>query len=88
MKPLFADIVLQHQKLISLIRWPVLDIEKILTYHWHIIWGQVTVIMYIRSKEIREYSITADKYSEYRKFCSDIVKADKAQVVLIRKEQW
>jgi hypothetical protein len=45
-----------------------------------------SVIIYIRSKEIREYSIAANNYPEYRKFCVDIVKADKAQVVLVRKE--
>ncbi len=45
-----------------------------------------TAIIYLRSKEIREYSIPAKNYPEYRKFHGDIVKADKAQVVLVRKK--
>lgn len=46
-----------------------------------------TAILYIRSQEIRTYSIPAQNYAEYKKFLSDIVKADKAQVVLVRKNR-
>jgi hypothetical protein len=45
-----------------------------------------SAIVYERSLEIREYSIPAKKYIEYRTFFADIVKADKAQVVLVRKD--
>jgi hypothetical protein len=44
-----------------------------------------TAIVYTRSFEIREYSIPAKNYAEYRKFYSDVVKADRAQVVLVKK---
>jgi hypothetical protein len=44
-----------------------------------------TAIIYQRSMEIHDYSIPAEKYAEYRQFYSDIVKADRAQVVLVRK---
>jgi hypothetical protein len=47
-----------------------------------------TAIMYIRTKEIHEYSIPAKNYPEYRKFHTDIVKADKAQIVLVKKNPW
>jgi hypothetical protein len=56
-------------------------------YHSQTIAYGDTAIIYIRSKEIREYSIPAENYSEYRKFSADIVKADKAQVVLVRKNR-
>ncbi len=45
-----------------------------------------TALVYTRSLEIRVYSIPADHYAEYRKFFSDIVKADRAQVVLVKKK--
>jgi hypothetical protein len=45
-----------------------------------------TAVRYTRSLEIREYTIPANNYSEYRKFFADIVKADRAQVVLVRKQ--
>jgi hypothetical protein len=45
-----------------------------------------TAIVYTRSLELREYSIPAKNYAEYRKFFSDVVKADRAQVVLVRKK--
>jgi len=45
-----------------------------------------TAIVYTRSLELREYSIPAKNYTEYRKFFSDVVKADRAQVVLVWKK--
>lgn len=42
-------------------------------------------IVFTRSSTINKYSIPSNVYSEYRKFFSDIVKADKMQVVLIKK---
>jgi hypothetical protein len=56
-------------------------------YHSRTVAHGDTVIIYTRSKEIREYSIPAKNYTEYRKFSADIVKADKAQVVLVRKNR-
>jgi transglutaminase-like putative cysteine protease len=43
-------------------------------------------IIYTRYYEINDYEIPAELYSEYRKFVSDIVKADRAQVVLVVKK--
>jgi hypothetical protein len=45
-----------------------------------------TAIVYKRSMEIRDYSVPPEKYAEYRKLHADIVKADRAQVVLVRKD--
>lgn len=45
-----------------------------------------TILIYTRALEIREYSIPAEDYAKYRKFFSDIVKADRAQVVLVKKK--
>jgi hypothetical protein len=45
-----------------------------------------TAIVYTRSFELRDYSIPAKTYGEYRKFYTDVVKADRAQVVLVRKK--
>jgi hypothetical protein len=45
-----------------------------------------TAIIYTRILEVRDYSIPAANYAEYRKFFSDIVKADRAQVVLVKKK--
>ena len=44
-----------------------------------------TILIYTRSLEIKDYEIPAKNYQEYRKFFSDVVKADRAQVVLVRK---
>ncbi len=43
-----------------------------------------TKILYIRSLQIKKYSIPAKDYEEYRKFFSNIVEADRAQVVLVK----
>lgn len=43
-------------------------------------------ILYVRSLQIRKYSIPAKNYEEYRKFFSNIVEADRAQVVLVKKD--
>ena len=43
-------------------------------------------ILYTRSLQISNYSIPAKDYSEYRNFYADIVKADRAQIVLIKKK--
>ena len=42
-------------------------------------------LLYVRSLEIKNYSIPAENYDEYRKFFEDIVKADRVQVVLVKK---
>lgn len=42
-------------------------------------------LLYIRELEMEDYLIPAENYKEYRKFMADIVKADKTQVVLIRR---
>ena len=44
-----------------------------------------TAVVFTRRMEIKKYNIPAEEYSEYRKFFYDIVKADRAQVVLHRK---
>ena len=44
-----------------------------------------SIVVYTRSLQIHEYVIPADHYAEYRKFWSDVVSADRAQVVLVRK---
>lgn len=46
-----------------------------------------SLIVFTRELEISDYSIPASNYAEYRKFFSDIVKADRAQVVLVKKAQ-
>ena len=43
-------------------------------------------LVFKRSLKIDTYSIPAEQYSEYRDFFSKIVKADKAQVVLVKKQ--
>ena len=43
-------------------------------------------ILFIRSLEIKNYSIPAENYSEYQKFFSEVAKADKQQVVLVKNE--
>lgn len=40
---------------------------------------------YVRRLEIRERALPADQYEAYRQFIADVVKADNAQVVLVRK---
>lgn len=44
-----------------------------------------TAVRFIRSLEIHEYSIPSSGYEEYRKFFYDVVRADRAQVVLVKK---
>ena len=44
-----------------------------------------TTLIFTRSLEIHDYSVPAKNYKEYRKFFWDIVKADRAQVVLVKK---
>ncbi len=44
-----------------------------------------SVITYYRRTDFREYSIPASRYAEYRNFIADIVKADRAQVVLKKR---
>lgn len=45
-----------------------------------------TKILYVRSLQIKKYSIPAKNYEEYRKFFSNVVEADRAQVVLVKKD--
>lgn len=42
-------------------------------------------IIYTRSFEIKDYSLKAEEYPDYRKFYADVVKADRAMVVLVKK---
>ncbi len=42
-------------------------------------------ILYTRELKIDEYSIPAEKYSEYRSFFSEVVKSDKSQIVFVKK---
>ncbi len=42
-------------------------------------------LLFVRSLKIKNYSVPAEDYSEYQKFISETVKADKQQVVLIKK---
>jgi hypothetical protein len=44
-----------------------------------------TAIQFVRRLEVREYSIPASQYSEYRKFFYDVVRADRREVVLVKK---
>ncbi|MFO7446834.1 MAG: hypothetical protein R6W90_10740, partial [Ignavibacteriaceae bacterium] len=46
-----------------------------------------SVIIHVRKLEVKEYSVPAENYPEYRKFFSEVVKADKNQIVLIRKNK-
>ncbi|MGE5354309.1 MAG: DUF3857 domain-containing protein [Acidobacteriota bacterium] len=41
-------------------------------------------LIYTRSLEIKSYAIDAKYYAEYRKFISEVVKSDRAQVVLVK----
>lgn len=43
-----------------------------------------STLVYTRSLEIRNYSIDAKNYAEYRKFIAAVVKSDRAQVVLVK----
>jgi hypothetical protein len=43
------------------------------------------IIIYTRFYEINDYNIPASLYAEYRKFIADMVKADRAQVVLSKE---
>ena len=44
-----------------------------------------TAILYIRMTEMNMNSIPAERYQEYRTFVADIVKSDRAQIVLRKK---
>ncbi|MGE5497544.1 MAG: hypothetical protein ACM3Q2_05725, partial [Syntrophothermus sp.] len=44
-----------------------------------------TSLIYTRLIEIKDYSIPAEMYSEYRKFMSEVVKADRAQAVFVKE---
>ena len=46
-----------------------------------------TALVYRRTLEITKYEIPAASYGQYRQFFADIVKADRAQVVLVRKSR-
>ena len=43
-------------------------------------------LTFVRRLEIKDYSIPPEDYMDYRNFFSEIVKADRAQVVLARKK--
>jgi hypothetical protein len=42
-------------------------------------------ILYIRSLEIKDYQVPAENYNEYREFFAEVAKADRSQVVLVKK---
>jgi len=42
-------------------------------------------ILFVRQLKVKVYSIPAENYSEYKDFFSNVVKADRAQVVLVEK---
>ncbi|MFA6979200.1 MAG: DUF3857 domain-containing protein [Ignavibacteriaceae bacterium] len=42
-------------------------------------------IVFVRKIKINDYSIPAEKYTEYRNFFTNVVKADRAQVILIKR---
>ena len=44
-----------------------------------------TAIVYTRTFEIRDRLIPVERFNEYRTFMTDVVKADRAQAVLVRK---
>jgi len=46
-----------------------------------------STIIFFRSLEIKDYQIPAENYTEYRNFFSDVVKADKQQVVLVKESK-
>ena len=43
-------------------------------------------ILYVRSLEIKDYEIPAENYDEYRLFFTDVVKSDRSQIVLVKKD--
>lgn len=45
-----------------------------------------TAIQFVRRLQVHEYSIPASQYSEYRKFFYDVVRADRGEVVLVKKQ--
>ena len=51
------------------------------------VYSEDNSVIYIRSLEMKDYVIPAEKYYEYQKFFADIVKADKQQVVLIKSNR-
>ncbi|HEY6951110.1 MAG TPA: DUF3857 and transglutaminase domain-containing protein, partial [Bacteroidota bacterium] len=44
-----------------------------------------SLLTYVRTLEVTRYTIPADQYKEYRKFFTDVAKAERAQVVLIKQ---
>ncbi len=54
-------------------------------FYSKVVQGSDGNIMYVRSMEIKKYEILAENYDEYRKFFGDVVKADRSQVVLVKK---
>jgi hypothetical protein len=54
------------------------------SYHASTVLNEGT-LEYVRRLEIREHALPASQYEAYRQFIADIVKADNAQVVLVRK---
>ena len=54
-------------------------------FYSKVVQGSDGNIMYVRSMEIKRYEIPAENYDEYRKFFGEVVKADRSQVVLVKK---
>jgi hypothetical protein len=55
------------------------------SYHSKTVLEKNETILFIRTLEMKNYSIPPEKYSDYRKFFQDVVKADRAMVVLVKK---
>ena len=49
--------------------------------------GDEGEIVFVRKLQVDNYEVPAENYNEYKKFFSDVVKADRGQVVLIKKEK-
>jgi hypothetical protein len=47
--------------------------------------GASNKILFVRSLEIKDYSIPASDYKAYREFFAEVVKSDRGQVVLVKK---
>lgn len=55
-------------------------------YSSRAVFDGASTITYYRSYIVKDYTIPADKYAEYRKYIQEIVKADRAQIVLVKKQ--
>ncbi|MCE1190215.1 MAG: DUF3857 and transglutaminase domain-containing protein [Ignavibacteria bacterium] len=56
-------------------------------YHSQITVINPTELLYVRASMYKQDMVPAEKYSEYKKFFTDIAKADRAQIVFLAKKQ-